>query len=86
MPAAYIVSTNVARRLLRMVSGPSPTHGQRRGCADFVEKVCFEIIVAAPVGGRTCAVIGASPQVVGVGAVAGISMASLRRFWAVAAR
>ena len=54
--------------------------------ADTVEKVGFEVdgrcglvVTAAPA-------IGVTPQVAGIGAGTGINMASLRRFWAVAAR
>jgi hypothetical protein len=53
---------------------------------DTVEEVGFEVIGASRLPRRGTPVIGASPQVAEVGVGTGISLASLRRFWAVAAR
>jgi CheY-like chemotaxis protein len=53
---------------------------------DTVEEVWFEVIAAVRIGGATTPVSAASPQVAAIGAGTGISMASLRRFWVVAAR
>jgi hypothetical protein len=54
--------------------------------ADAVEKVGFEVIVVAEAGDRENTDDRASLQVAEVGAGIVISMASLRRLWAVAAR
>jgi hypothetical protein len=51
-----------------------------------LKKSSFEVIAAVRIGGATTAVSAASPQVAAIGAGTGISLASLRRFWAVAAR
>src|SRR6266513_6333962 len=53
---------------------------------DSVEEVCFEVLRRRGSAVATMFVSGASPQVAEVGVGIGISMASLRRFWAVAAR
>src|SRR4051794_40439848 len=52
--------------------------------ADSVEEVGFGVIAVAGSAVTLATVTGASPQIAEVGA--GISIASLRRFWAVAAR
>src|SRR5204863_9304424 len=51
-----------------------------------VEEVCFEVLRRRGSAVATMFVSGVSPQVAEVGVGIGISMASLRRFWAVAAR
>src|SRR6266576_1395745 len=55
-------------------------------CADSVEEVGFGVIAVAGSAVTLATVTGASPQIAEVGAGTGISIASLRRFWAVAAR
>src|SRR5438094_730563 len=57
-----------------------------RSPPDSVEEVCFEVLRRRGSAVATMFVSGASPQVAEVGVGIGISMASLRRFWAVAAR
>src|ERR1044071_6362987 len=54
--------------------------------ADIVEEVEFEVVAAKRVGGRGPAGGPVSLQVATIGAGTGSSLASLRRFWAVAAR
>jgi hypothetical protein len=54
--------------------------------ADAVEKVRFEVVASAGLTVAMALVVGATRHAAEVGAGAGISMASLRRFWAVAAR
>ena len=53
---------------------------------DTVEEVWFEVIAAGGSGVAASPVSAASPQVAAIGDGTGSSMASLRRFWAVAAR
>ena len=53
---------------------------------DTVEEVWFEVIAAGGSGVAASPVSAASPQVAAIGDGIGISLASLRRFWAVAAR
>src|SRR5881392_2470487 len=53
---------------------------------DSVEEVCFEVLRRRGSAVATMFVSGASPQVAEVGVGIGISMATFRRFWAVAAR
>ena len=60
--------------------------GYFRSCPIPLKKSSFEVIAAVRIGGATTPVSAASPQVAAIGAGAGISLASLRRFWAVAAR
>src|SRR5436190_24138446 len=54
--------------------------------ADSVEEVGSGVIAVAGSAVTLATVTGASPQIAEVGAGTGISIASLRRFWAVAAR
>src|SRR5947208_3289233 len=61
-----------------------PGEGPLRG--DSVEEVWFEVIAAARIGGGSLAGERLYRQVAASGAGTGISLASLRRFWAVAAR
>ena len=53
---------------------------------DTVEEAWFEVIAARDRGVAASPVSAASPQVAAIGDGLGISLASLRRFWAVAAR
>src|SRR5437660_12754508 len=63
--------------------------GSRRNCClgvDSVEQVGFEWPRQRSSAVAVALTRGVSPHVAGIGAGAGISLASFRRFWAVAAR
>ena len=70
----------------RTGSGKMRPQIEGRLWGDSVEEVCFEVLRRRGSAVATMFVSGASPQVAEVGVGIGISMASLRRFWAVAAR
>src|SRR5215467_7735073 len=53
---------------------------------DTVEEVWFDVIAAARIGVTASPMSAAAPQVAAIGGGTGISLASLRRFWVVAAR
>ena len=63
-----------------------PRRSHSAAVSDIVEEVWFEVIAAGRIGVRALLASVASPQVAAIGDGIGISLASLRRFWVVAAR